>query len=94
MEMVKSAPPPQSKWQNRAEATIPCRSWCPPRGEGVGRMAFDELCLFMLPWELPTLTTQRAVFLQEWGRHKPVRALTYAKVQSQPGQVFTGLGPL
>ena len=94
MEMVKSAPPPQSKWQNRAEATIPCRSWCPPGGECVGRMAFDELCLFMLPLELPTLTTQRAVFLQEWGRHKPVRALTYAKVQSQPGQVFTGLGPL
>lgn len=39
--MVKSAPPPQNKWQNRAEAAIPCRSWCPPRGEGVGRMALS-----------------------------------------------------
>lgn len=90
MEMVKSVPPPQNKWQNRAEAAIPCRSWCPPRGEGVGRMP----CLFMLPWGLPTLTAQGAMFLREWGRLKPVRALTYAKVQSQPGQVLGGLGPL
>lgn len=39
-------------------------------------MAFYKLCLFMLPWELPTLTARRAVFLQERGHHKPVRALT------------------